>query len=376
MFEALSLSLLQQYWWMIVSLLGALLVFLMFVQGGQTLFGAIARDADERNLLVNSLGRKWEFTFTTLVVFGGALFAAFPKFYATSFGGAYWVWIIILFCFIIQAVSYEFRRKAGNVWGTRTYDTFLLINGMLGTFLLGTAVGTFFTGSAFVLDAGNAVHWQHPLRGLEALFNVQNILLGFSVFFLARCLGALYFMNNIRDETIVQAAARSVRFNTIPFLATFVGFVCLLLSSPGFAYDPITGIVQAEEAKYLSNFLEMPVLFVLFLAGAVLVLTGLWLGWKRSAPSGIWWAGVGTILVVFALLLVAGFNHTSFYPSTVDPQSSLTLQNSSSSHYTLTVMSYVSLAIPFVLAYIVLAWRAIDRNKLNKTELENNDHAY
>ena len=376
MVEILSYSLLQHYWWIIVSMLAALLVFLMFVQGGQTLLGAIARDATERNLLINSLGRKWELTFTTLVVFGGALFAAFPLFYATSFGGAYWIWIILLFCFIIQAVSYEFRRKAGNVWGTRTYDIFLLINGMLATFLIGTVVGTFFTGSSFVLDAGNGVHWQHSLRGLEALFNLQNILLGFALFFLARCLGALYFLNNIRDEAIVSASARMVRFNAIPFLASFLGFLALLLSGPGFAYNPLSGAVQAEGFKYLNNLLEMPVVAVFFLSGVVLVVIGLWLGWKHAASHSIWWAGVGTVLTVFALMLMAGLNYTSFYPSTFDPQSSLTLQNSSSSHYTLRVMAYVSLAVPFVLAYIIPAWRAIDRDKLDRTELENNDHVY
>ncbi len=376
MVEILSYSLLQHYWWIIVSLLAALLVFLMFVQGGQTLLGAIARDATERNLLINSLGRKWELTFTTLVVFGGALFAAFPLFYATSFGGAYWIWIILLFCFIIQAVSYEFRRKAGNVWGTRTYDTFLLINGMLATFLIGTVVGTFFTGSSFMLDAGNGVHWQHSLRGLEALFNLQNILLGFALFFLARCLGALYFLNNIRDEAIVSASARMVRFNAIPFLASFLGFLALLLSGPGFAYNPLSGTIYAEGFKYLNNLLEMPVVAVFFLSGVVLVVIGLWLGWKHAASHSIWWAGVGTVLTVFALMLMAGLNYTSFYPSTFDPQSSLTLQNSSSSHYTLRVMAYVSLAVPFVLAYIILAWRAIDRDKLDRTELENNDHVY
>lgn len=376
MVEILSYSLLQHYWWIIVSMLAALLVFLMFVQGGQTLLGAIARDATERNLLINSLGRKWELTFTTLVVFGGALFAAFPLFYATSFGGAYWIWIILLFCFIIQAVSYEFRRKAGNVWGTRTYDTFLLINGMLATFLIGTVVGTFFTGSSFMLDAGNGVHWQHSLRGLEALFNLQNILLGFALFFLARCLGALYFLNNIRDEAIVSASARMVRFNAIPFLASFLGFLALLLSGPGFAYNPLSGTIYAEGFKYLNNLLEMPVVAVFFLSGVVLVVIGLWLGWKHAASHSIWWAGVGTVLTVFALMLMAGLNYTSFYPSTFDPQSSLTLQNSSSSHYTLRVMAYVSLAVPFVLAYIILAWRAIDRDKLDRTELENNDHVY
>jgi cytochrome d ubiquinol oxidase subunit II len=262
MFETLSHPALQQYWWIIVSILAALLVFLMFVQGGQTLFRSIAINDEEKTMLVNSLGRKWELTFTTLVTFGGAMFAAFPKFYSVSFGGAYWVWIAVLLCFTLQAISYEFRRKKGNVWGQKTYETFLVINGILAPFLIGTAVGTFFTGSEFYVDANNFTHWQNPLRGLEAVFNVQNIMLGFVVFFLSRILGAMYFMNNINDEGMVERARKMVRFNAIPFLAVFVAFAAMLLLGTGFGYSE-TGVVSLVPYKYLNNFLAMPVVLVL-----------------------------------------------------------------------------------------------------------------
>lgn len=375
MFETLSHPVLQQYWWVIVSLLAALLVFLMFVQGGQTLMRSIASNAEEKTMLVNSLGRKWEITFTTLVTFGGAMFAAFPKFYSASFGGAYWVWIAILFCFTLQAISYEFRRKKGNVWGQKTYETFLFINGSLGPFLIGTAVGTFFTGSEFFVDANNFTHWQNPLRGLEAVFNIQNVLLGFTVFFLARILGAMYFMNNISDDGMVERARRMVRFNAIPFLAVFIAFATILLLSSGFGYNE-NGIVAMEAYKYLNNFLAMPVVLVLFLVGVLAVIAGIYLAWFRKSTKAIWWAGTGTVFTVFSLFLIAGFNHTSFYPSTFDLQSSLTIGNSSSSLYTLTVMSYVSLIVPFVIAYIYWVWRALDKKKIDKAEMQNNDHAY
>jgi cytochrome bd ubiquinol oxidase subunit II len=376
MFENLSYLALQQYWWIIASLLAALLVFLMFVQGGQTLLGSVSTNDDEKTLLVNSLGRKWELTFTTLVTFGGAMFAAFPKFYATSFGGAYWAWIAILFCFTIQAVSYEYRRKKGNVWGRRTYDTFLHINGSLGVFLIGLAVGTFYTGSDFKLNADNQVIWQDPLRGIEAVVSLQNVLLGFAVYFLARVLGAMYFMNNIRDENIFENARKMVRFNAVPFLAVFVAFVALLLLKDGFTYDAASGQVFTEVHKYLHNFLAMPVVLILFLAGVILVLAGIYLSWLRKKKNGIWFAGSGTILAVFALFLVAGLNHTPFYPSASDPRSSLTIENASSSKYTLTVMSYVSLLVPFVLAYIFWVWRTLDRKKIDSEEIKNSEHLY
>lgn len=376
MFENIAYYNLQQYWWIIASVLGALLVFLMFVQGGQTLFNSIARNDEQKSLLVNATGKKWELTFTTLVTFGGAMFAAFPKFYATSFGGAYWAWIIILFCFTIQAVAYEFRKKKGNFWGQRTYDTFLFINGSLGTFLIGAAVGTFFTGSEFSVDASNFAHWQNPLRGLEAIFNVQNVLLGFSVFFLARILGAMYFMNNIKDAEIFEASRKMVRFNAVPFVAVFISFALMLLLSDGFGYDPGTQTVSMESYKYLNNFIEMPVVCVLFMAGVLMVLFGIFKGWIQKSGKAIWWSGTGTILTVLALFLVAGLNHTSFYPSTYDLQSSLTIENSSSSKYTLTVMTYVSLLVPFVAAYIYWVWRSMDRKQTDLDEIKNNDHAY
>mgnify|MGYP000852396310 CR=1 FL=1 len=376
MFETLSHPALQQYWWVIVSLLAALLVFLMFVQGGQTLFNVIGRNEEEKSMLVNAVGRKWKLTFTTLVVFGGAMFAAFPKFYSVSFGGAYWVWIAILFCFTIQAISYEYRRMKGNVWGPRTYEAFLYINGSLGIFLIGTAVGTFFTGSDFYLDESNRTFWQSSLRGLEAVFNVQNILLGFTVFFLARILGSMYFMNSISDDNIKERSVKMVRFNAIPFLAVFVAFVVMLLVADGFAVDPVTRAVSLEPMKYLHNFLEMPVVLILFLLGVLTVIGGIYLAWFRKNRKAIWIAGPGTVLTVLSLFLVAGFNDTSFYPSTFDMQSSLTIENASSSQYTLTVMSYVSLFVPVVLAYIWWAWRAIDKKKIDKQEMKESDHAY
>jgi cytochrome bd ubiquinol oxidase subunit II len=376
MFETLSYIILQQYWWIIASLLGALLVFLMFVQGGQTLLNVIGRTEEQKTMLVNSLGRKWELTFTTLVTFGGAMFAAFPKFYSVSFGGAYWVWIVILFCFSLQAVSYEFRRKKGNFLGPRTYETFLYINGSLGVFLIGTAVGTFFTGSEFSVDANNHVHWQTALRGLEAVFNIQNVLLGFVVFFLARILGSMYFMNNINDETVFENSRKMVRFNAIPFLAVFIAFAIMLLFSDGFSFDSQSKAVTVESYKYLHNFIAMPAVLIIFLIGVVLVLWGIFISWFKKSKKGIWFSGLGTVLTVFSLFIIAGFNHTSFYPSTYDLQSSLTIENSSSSQYTLTVMSYVSLTVPFVLAYIYFVWKALDKKKIDLTEMKDSENSY
>jgi cytochrome bd ubiquinol oxidase subunit II len=376
MFETMSMLHLQQYWWILGSVLGALLVFLLFVQGGQTLISAIAKNEDERNVVVNSLGRKWEFTFTTLVTFGGAMFAAFPLFYSTSFGGAYWVWILILFCFILQAVSYEFRRKPNNFLGTKTYDVFLFINGSIGVILLGAAVATFFTGSQFSVSEYNQSTWQTPFRGLEAALNIDNLALGLAVFFLARILAALYFLNNIQNVEITDRAKKQVLINAIPFLVFFLFFAVRLILMDGFNYDPQTKVVAMESFKYLHNLLQMPLVLILFLLGVVHVLLGIALGILKKSKKGIWIAGIGTFLTVFALLLLAGFNHTSFYPSTFDLQSSLTIENASSSHYTLTAMSYVSLLIPFVLAYIIYAWRAIDKNEITVEEIKDNEHAY
>jgi cytochrome d ubiquinol oxidase subunit II len=376
MFESFSYLFLQQYWWIIASLLGALLVFLLFVQGGQTMLNTLSSNEEEKSLLVNSLGGKWEFTFTTLVTFGGAMFAAFPKFYSTSFGGAYWVWIAILFCFIIQAVSYEFRRKPGNFLGPKVYEAFLYINGSLGVFLLGTAVATFFSGSEFSLTDSNSVIWQTQTRGLEAAFNIFNVLLGFAIFFLAKSLGCLYFINNIDDEKIEKKARKHLIFNAIPFLVFFLTFLVLLLLKDGFSYDQITKQVSIEKYKYFNNFIEMPVVLVIFLAGVLLVLFGFAKTIFTKSRKGIWFAGLGTVLTVFGVFLIAGLNNTSFYPSTFDLQSSLTIENSSSSKYTLTAMSYVSLLVPFVLAYIFYVWRLMDKKKLDRDEIKNNDHSY
>ncbi|WP_372756318.1 cytochrome d ubiquinol oxidase subunit II [Labilibaculum sp.] len=377
MFENLSHVTLQQYWWIIDSLLGSILVFLMFVQGGQTLIYRIGKSPMERNMVVNALGRKWEFTFTTLVTFGGAMFASFPLFYSTSFGGAYWVWMAILFCFIIQAVAYEFRSKPNNVWGAKTFEAFLFINGLLGTILIGTAVGTFFNGAEFTVNDFNQSRWATPYGGLEAVLNIHNLALGLTVFFLARVLGSLYFMNCIDDEQIYVRSKKQLLISGIPFLVFFLFFVIRLLLMDGFAIDPKTSIVSMESFKYLHNLIAMPLVLILFLAGVVGVLFGLGKSYLlEKYTKGIWFSGAGTILVVFSLFLLAGFNNTPFYPSLADLQSSLSIQNASSSHYTLSAMSYVSLMVPFVIAYIVWAWRAINRDNITVEEMDAGDHLY
>lgn len=385
MFEALSYTALQHYWFAIVAFLGSFLVFMLFVQGGQTLIYSLGRTEQERTLLVNSLGRKWELTFTTLVTFGGAFFASFPLFYSTSFGGAYWVWISILFCFIIQAVSYEYRSKPGNVFGPLTYEIFLFINGALGTILLGTAVATFFTGSEFSVEFKNITRvsdpvisrWQNPLRGIEAAMNIQNLLLGFSVFFLARVLANLYFINNIDNDIITHRAGKSLLINTILFLPAFLGFVIMLLVKKGFGVDPASGTVFIDNYKYLKNLFQMPLVAILFSGGIFLVLYGILKTLRiKDYSGGIWFAGPGTVLTVFCLFLLAGYNNTAYYPSTYDLQSSLTIANSSSSKFTLVVMSYVSLFVPFVIAYVAYAWRAMNRDKISTAEIETNSHVY
>lgn len=377
MFETLSHLALQQYWWMIVSILGAALVFLMFVQGGQTLFLFLGKTEVERTLLINTLGRKWEFTFTTLVVFGGAMFASFPLFYSTSFGGAYWVWMMILFAFIIQAVSYEFRTRPGNFLGARTYEIFLFINGVVGTFLLGVVVATFFTGSPFSINEYNQSRWEASSRGLELLLNPHNLSLGLAVLFLARTLGLLYFKNTVDEPALEQRFTKSLWQNAIPFVVFFLTFVIWLMFIEGYAINPDTGEIFMQANKYFLNFIEMPVVLVLFLVGVVLVLYGIGLSLLTPTSKGIWFTGPGVILTVFALLLVAGFNNTAFYPSNYDIQSSITIMNGSSSHFTLTAMSYVSLMVPFVIAYIWYAWRAINNQKINKEELTSGDsHIY
>ena len=376
---------LQQYWWFVVSLLGALLVFLLFVQGGNSLIFCLGKTEEQRKMMINSTGRKWEFTFTTLVTFGGAFFASFPLFYSTSFGGAYWLWMIILFSFVLQAVSYEFQSKAGNLLGKTTYRTFLVINGVVGPVLLGGAVATFFTGSNFYINKGNIAdaampvisQWANGWHGLDALLNPWNVVLGLAVFFLARILGALYFINNINEDDLVKRCRRALWGNTALFLVFFLAFVIRTLLADGYAVRPETGEVFMEPYKYLTNFLQMPVVLLVFLVGVVAVLWGIIRTlWKPAFDKGIWFAGAGTVLTVLALLLVAGYNNTAYYPSTHDLQSSLTLANSCSSQFTLKVMAYVSILVPFVLAYIFYAWRSIDNRKIDAKEMEEGGHAY
>lgn len=369
---------LQHYWWLIVSLLGAILVFLLFVQGGNSLLFCLGKTEAHRKMMVNSTGRKWEFTFTTLVTFGGAFFASFPLFYSTSFGGAYWLWMIILFSFVLQAVSYEFQSKTGNLLGKKTYQVFLVINGVVGPLLLGGAVATFFTGSDFYVNKanmGNAImpvisQWGNGWHGLDALIHPWNVVLGLAVFFLARILGALYFINNIADEELVAKCRRSIYGNTAFFLVFFLSFIIRTLLADGYAVNPDTKEVYMEPYKYLTNFLEMPVVLGIFLLGVVLVLFGILRTLlKKGFDKGIWFTGIGTVLTVFALLLTAGYNNTAYYPSFTDIQSSLTLANSCSSQFTLKTMAYVSILVPFVIAYIFYAWRCIDKKKIDANEM-------
>lgn len=381
-----SYSFLQHYWWLLVSLLGALLVFLMFVQGGQSLLFTLGKTPTEQKMLINSTGRKWEFTFTTLVTFGGAFFASFPLFYSTSFGGAYWVWTLILFCFVLQAVSYEFQAKKGNLLGKKTYQVFLLINGVLGPVLLGTAVGTFFNGAEFIInknqitDVGMPVisTWANLWNGLEAALVVWNVCLGLAVFFLARVLALLYFINNIQDDALNNRCRKQLFVEAPLFLVFFLTFLGRLLCMDGFAVDPQTATIYMAPNKYLYNLLEMPAVLGTLLVGVVLVLYGIVDAvLPKKNTKGIWFAGAGTVFTVLALLLCAGWNHTAYYPSVADMQSSLTLENSSSSYFTLHVMMYVSFFIPFVLAYIFYAWRALDLHKINAAEMnDKNQHAY
>ena len=373
--HSLSLENLQIYWWFIVSLLGGLLVFMMFVQGGQTLIFSLGKDELKKDMLINSIGRKWELTFTTLVMFGGACFAAFPLFYATSFGGAYWVWLAILFCFIVQAVSYEYRKKPDNFLGARTYEIFLFINGSFGVILIGMAVSTFFSGSAFVLNEHNFVEWKTPFRGLEALANPYLYLLGIAMFFLSRVGGCLYLINNIADGEFIQNARKQLLINTVLFLPFFLGFLAWILTKDGFAYDA-NGVVSLVAYKYAINLIEMPVAGVLLLVGVLLVLVGIFQGAFTKSIRGIFAYGVGVTLAVTALFLITGLNGTAFYPSFSDLSSSLTIKNASSSHYTLGVMAYVSLLVPVVLAYIIVVWRAIDSKKITQDEIKNDHHAY
>lgn len=374
MFFGLDLIGLQIYWWGILSLLGGLLVFMFFVQGGQGMLFELAKNEEEKALIVNSLGRKWELGFTTLVLFGGASFAAFPLFYSTSFGGAYWVWLIILFCFIVQAVSYEYRKKEGNFLGSRTYEVFLLINGILGVFLIGVALSTFFSGANFRLDSSNFVEWENASKGLEALLNPWNFLLGFALVFLSRVLACGYFLNNIDDEIIKERVKRKIALNSVVFLVFFLGFLFWIFTKEGFFVSQ-DGLVSMQKFLYFQNFLEMPFLIVILLVGVVCVLLGMYMGFK-GCKKAIFALGIGSVLVVFAILLSIGIGNSAFYPSLVDLQDSLTIYNASSSYYTLSVMGYVSLLVPFVLAYIIYVWNLMDRVKITRDELREDSHQY
>ena len=375
---------LQHYWWFIISLLGGLLVFLLFVQGANSMIFQLGKTEEERRMLVNSTGRKWEFTFTTLVTFGGAFFASFPLFYSTSFGSAYWVWLLILFTFIIQAVSYEFQNKAGNLFGVRTFQIGLIINGILGPLLLGGAVATFFTGSNFIVEKGNITdfmqpvisHWANGSRGLDVLLNPWVVIFGISVVFLARILGTLYINNNVNDDIIRGRVRKQLLVNTVLFLLFFLPFLIVTLVGEGYTVNE-AGVIVKEPMKYLNNLLAMWPLAIILLVGVVLLLFGIVKTILKPAyVRGIWPAGIGVVLVVLVLFLIAGWNNTAYYPSTAELQSSLTLKNSSSSEFTLKAMFYVSFLVPFVLAYIVYAWRAIDKKAIDRKEIVEDDHAY
>lgn len=386
---------LQHYWWFIISLLGGLLVFLLFVQGGQSLLFSLPKTDAERKLMVNAMGRKWEYTFTTLVTFGGAFFASFPLFYSTSFGGAYWVWMAILFCFVLQAVSYEFMHKPNNVFGPKTFRVFLFINGVFGTFLLGAAVATFFTGSEFTVNKANFVNiitdgnsgglvisaWASAWHGLEALGNFRNWLLGFAVLFLARTLACLFLINRLADEELIKKAQKALIINAICFLVPFLGFLIWTLLAEGFAVTD-AGNVVLMKYKYFFNLIQMPIVGICFLIGVVLVLFGIGRSvFDKKYRCGIWFAGIGTVVTVTCLFLIAGWNGTSFYPSTIETASgvynnSLTIQNASSSPFTLRVMSFVSLLVPFVLAYIFYAWNSLEKKKFDIKDLKDDGHVY
>ncbi len=391
MFESLSTLALQHYWWILISILGAAFVFLTFVQGGQTLIGQLAKNETERTLMINAIGRRWDLTFSSLTVFGGAFFASFPLFYATSFGGAYWVWMLILFSFIIQAVSYEYRNKAGNFLGKKTYDTFLVINGILATVLIGAAVGTFFTGSNFIIEKNNITNigsgvsswttWTHGVEAIWATYNgypsfIVNLSLGLSVFFLARLLGAMYFMFAIKNNDLKERLQKQIKKCSVIFLVFFLLFLGLILTKQGFAVNPDTGEIFLEKFKYLHNLIQMPIVLIIMLIGVVLVLFGMFKGGFKGDDNAFWWTGAGAFLAVMALFMIAGFNYTSFYPSVADLQSSLTIQNASSSRFTLITMSYVSLAVPFVIAYIWYAWKSLVKNKIDEEDLEKDTMKY
>ena len=378
----MSYTLLQHYWWFLVSLLGALLVFLMFVQGANSLIFSLGHTPEERRLVVNSTGRKWEITFTTLVTFGGAFFASFPLFYSTSFGGAYWLWMIILFSFVLQAVSYEFQNKLGNIFGAKTFQWFLVLNGIVGPVLLGGAVATFFNGSNFVVNKMNITNslqpvisqWANSSHGLDALLDPWNLVLGLAVMFLSRILGTFYIINNVNDAAIQERSKRQLLVNTVPFLVLFLSFLIRTLLKDGFAENVNDGSIYIEPMKYLNNFVTMWYLLVVLLVGVLMLLYALGKTlFTKNYTKGIWFAGIGVVLVVLSLLLCAGWNHTAYYPSNIDIQSSLTISNSCSSLFTLQTMSVVSILVPFVVAYIAYVWYVMDKKKLDKEELKDDE---
>lgn len=380
----ITYSFFQHYWWFLISLLGGLLAFLLFIQGGQSLLFSLSKTEDEKRLLINVLGRKWEFTFTTLVTFGGAFFASFPLFYSTSFGGAYWVWMIILFAFTIQAFSYEFQSKPGNVYGKSTYRTMLYINGLIGTFFIGVVISTFFTGSDFSVEKDNITNlvspvisrWGNAWHGLEALINIRNILMGFSVFFLARSVALLYFINRLHHEALEKRSHQFLIYNALPFVGVFVAYIVVLLLSDGFAVTN-DGTVYMKPYKYFYNLVEMPVVGILFLVGVLSVLYGILATLlNEKFKKGIWFSGAGTILTVTMLFLIAGFNNTSFYPSYSHLQSSLTIFNASSSEFTLRTMTWASILVPIVITYIIIAWRLMERKRTNLKDVDDDSHAY
>jgi len=372
----ISHSFLQGYWWLIISLLAGFLLFLMFVQGGQSFIFSLPKNAIQKTLMVNTLGRKWEFTFTTLVTFGGAFFASFPLFYSVSFGGAYWLWMAILFSFILQAVAYEYRSKPANVYGTGIFDGFLFINGCLGPFLIGVAVATFFTGADFSLDMYNRVTWGSDWHGIEALANPVNLLLGLAVLFLARVLGLLYIVNTVEDDDLVKRAFKSVVVNAVLFLVFFLAFVAMLITLKGYHTDKVTGAITTQKYFYLHSLLGNVITLLLFVAGVVLVLAGLFMSIFRHSLNSIWYVGAGTVVTGVALFFLAGYGGSAFYPSVKDPGSSLTLAKSSSSLFTLKTMMFVSFIIPFVLAYIWVAWRAINKKRITAAEMSEGSHTY
>ncbi|MEN9444126.1 MAG: hypothetical protein RIS47_1016 [Bacteroidota bacterium] len=378
MFANLELDSLQEYWWFVVSLLGALLVFMLFVQGGQTFIFRLGKTATHRNLIINALGRKWELTFTTLVTFGGAFFASFPLFYATSFSGAYWVWMLILFAYVVQAVSYEYRSKPHNFLGQIGYESLLFINGLLGTVLLGAAVSTFFTGASFQLNEMNFPHWTGSMHGLEAILDWRNVALGLAIFFLSRTQALLFFLNSFSDPELLAKVRKQILPNALPFVLIFVAWIVGVFSAAGFAYNPQTLEVSYLDYKYLHNLVEMPLVAILLLMGvlSVLVSIGLSLRSKQKATLPFWLSGAGIVAVVLALLLLVGYNDTIFYPSLTHLQSSLSIRNASSSRYTLLTMAYVSMLVPVVILYIAYVWRVLSRKPMDNKELDTENHIY